>query len=273
MKKKKIYGNCKVNHPDGSLMFLCLPKKAHWYLSRGLAKLISEEPLVIQLTFEPKGRGAMDKKYTDKEREYLLGEKKNVCVVCGTQNFEALTKHHVVPQEYRKHFPVAIKSRASHDVVLMCVNHHMKYEHVYADKLKRSLEQKFEIESANVERAKLARMAKAHSFVKILMNPDRIIRIPDERIEFFLSEIKEVFGDLSLQEIADINVQKISREKTEAVSKLVTEKLEEYMTLEDFIFMWRSHFIETMKPKFMPEGWSITYSISYNLNDPQFSNV
>jgi hypothetical protein len=261
MRTKEIYGNCKVNHPDGSLMFLCLPKRANWYLSRDLAVVTCEDPYTIQLTFIPNGKGAMDDKYSDEERSYLLGEKKNVCVVCGSDKFELLTKHHIVPHEYRKHFPISVKSRSSHDIVPICVKHHMKYEHAFADRLKRDLEKRFEIESANIERSKMSRMAKAHSFAKILMNPDRIMRIPDDRIEFFEKEIKEVFEEMTLQEIVELDIQKIAKEKTDAVSKLVTEKLEEYMTLDEFIIMWRKHFIDSMNPLHMPEGWNIMYNI------------
>lgn len=261
MRSKEIYGNCRVNHPDGSLMFLCLPKRANWYLSRDLAVVVSEDPLTIQLTFEPRGRGAMDNKYNEEEREYLLGEKKNICVVCGSSNFGTLTKHHIVPHEYRKHFPIEMKSRSSHDIVSICVKHHMHYEHAFADKLKRELEEKLGIESANIQRSAMSRMAKAHSFAKMLMDPEKILKLPDDKIEYFTSEIKEMFEGKTLSEVSEIDIWSIAKERIDSVSREVIEKLENYMSLEDFIVMWRKHFIESMEPKFMPEGWKINYSI------------
>ena len=34
LRKNKIYGNCKVYSPNVNLMFLCVEKKANWYLDR-----------------------------------------------------------------------------------------------------------------------------------------------------------------------------------------------------------------------------------------------
>jgi hypothetical protein len=54
------------------------------------------------------------------------------------------------------------------------------------------------------------------------------------------------------------------------VSKLVGFKTHEQIVVEniddlqDFVRGWRSHFLTTMKPKHMPQGWSITYQHRYN---------
>ena len=52
-KDRKIYGNCQVLSPEGHLMFRCESKKANWYLKRDLADIITDEPLVIKLKFQP----------------------------------------------------------------------------------------------------------------------------------------------------------------------------------------------------------------------------
>ena len=33
----------------------------------------------------------------------------------------------------------------------------------------------------------------------------------------------------------------------------------------EFVKLWRTHFIETMKPKYMPQGWSINFRIKTKL--------
>ena len=43
--------------PDGTLLCTCNRKKLNWYIQRGIAELVSEEPPTIQLKFDPKGRG------------------------------------------------------------------------------------------------------------------------------------------------------------------------------------------------------------------------
>lgn len=41
--------------------------------------------------------------------------------------------------------------------------------------------------------------------------------------------------------------------------KLLVDKLDTHEKLHNFIIMWRKHFIETMKPKYLPIGWKINY--------------
>jgi hypothetical protein len=41
----------------------CGAKKVTWYLRRGLARVVSENPTTIQLNFEPRGRGHADDMY------------------------------------------------------------------------------------------------------------------------------------------------------------------------------------------------------------------
>ena len=54
--KKSVYENCKMLAPDGICLSNCDRKKALWYVERELAHVISEEPLVIKLKFEPSNR-------------------------------------------------------------------------------------------------------------------------------------------------------------------------------------------------------------------------
>jgi hypothetical protein len=95
--KDDVYHNMTMIAPNGRVLCRCGPKKVQWYLSRGLAKTISVEPLVIQLNFEPGGNG-------ESGDAYQLADKNNHCVVCGRDDYN--TKHHIVEYEYRQHMPV-----------------------------------------------------------------------------------------------------------------------------------------------------------------------
>ncbi|GAB5586647.1 hypothetical protein Unana1_01547 [Umbelopsis nana] len=100
-------------------------KKADWYLVRNLAMTLPEDK-AIKLLFVAKGDG-------HEEGDYMVEDKANICVGCGTPN--SLTLHHIVPDMYRKYMPEVIKSKASRDLVPLCKNCHLKYER-FADAYK-----------------------------------------------------------------------------------------------------------------------------------------
>lgn len=110
-RKSLLYENYEVYHPDGELMFKCQKKKFEWYLEKGLAEKISDNPPKIRLTFNPKGHG--------QGKEYSLDNNDNKCCVCG-KTYDYI-RHSIVPHFYRHFFPENMKSHYSHDVVLMCV--------------------------------------------------------------------------------------------------------------------------------------------------------
>jgi len=116
-------------------MFRCLEKRANWYLKRNLATVISNDPLSIKLTFTPKGKG--------ESMDVLKLERKNKCVVCGTEDLDVLTKHHLVPFVYRQHFPEKRKAHSSLFVVPICRDCHYQYENEHADLLKKVLSEAY----------------------------------------------------------------------------------------------------------------------------------
>jgi hypothetical protein len=248
-RERQIYGNCKVLHPNGKLMFLCLPKRVNWYLDRNLAEIINEDPLTIRLTFSPNGGGHIDD-------EYHLGEKRNACVVCNCDDLEYLTKHHIIPREYRKWFPLELKSRSSHDVVVLCSICHSNYEHQFADKLKSGLEKEVGINNNNTMRQDQQKTLTVYNYAKLMMDADRVLKIPEGRIDYFLKEMKRIFKTENPAEIYELPVHQMIRDELDAVAKTIIEGKD----LKEFIKMWRNHFIESMDPPYMPNGWSIDYN-------------
>lgn len=253
-RKNKIYGNCKVYTPDGTLLFLCLEKRANWYLSRNLATVTSTDPLEITLTFTPKKIG-------NAASVYNLSKKKNACVCCNETDIEILTKHHVFPSEYRKHMPLTIKSRSSHDIVIMCKDCHYEYENEHAIFLKRELEK-----NCNIERPKLSKdgtkTISAYNIAKLLLDTERCKKIPKTRIRELYQTVQDIFGHTNLEEIVEMKISKEIRKQDHEVGKLVVENHPDH---EAFIKLWRNHFIDTMQPKFMPIGWSIDTPIQVEI--------
>jgi hypothetical protein len=250
-KDKKIYGNCQVLSPEGILMFRCDQKKANWYLSRELADTISEEPLVIKLKFEPKGLG-------NHAKPFGLTEMVNKCVNCGSEEF--LTRHHVVPICYRRFFPLELKTHNFHDVLSLCVDCHEKYERK-ADELKESLALKYNI-SVNglvfhnrITEAETGRR-------KIIRNCNLIIKgyegVPQSRIEEVKKEIRDYLGrDFTIDDLEEISgIKECVIDKTHG--QVVIEQVED---IQDFIEMWRQHFVDNNECKFMPKNWDVKNKI------------
>ncbi|GAB4817041.1 hypothetical protein N2152v2_004087 [Parachlorella kessleri] len=117
--KKAVYENCVMLSAAGEMLCHTDRKKLEWYLAKGIAVKVSDDPLTVQLTFQHKT--------TDQARgtsEYYQAAKNN--------------KYRVVPSCYRRAMPVHLKSHRSHDVVLLCVTCH-EVAHGAAEKLKRRI--------------------------------------------------------------------------------------------------------------------------------------
>lgn len=245
-KDKQIYGNYQVFSPDNILMFRCDEKKARWYLTRNLATQINET--TIRLVFQPRGLGNHNK-------EFGLTEMQNHCVCCGTKEF--LTRHHVVPHEYRKHFPLEIKSHNFHDVLSVCVTCHANYERK-ADELKKSISLQYKSPIGGVisERKRILKLSK---LATTLLSKD--LGIPDSRRLQIKNQLKKAFY-----------LKKLTREKLIQISQLKSTLLKKThgeivvskcLSLQEFVEMWRTHFIESNNPKYLPKDWNIKTSI-YN---------
>lgn len=237
LKKEKLYGNCRVYHPDGDLMFLCSAKRINWYLSRNLATIINEDPLSIKLNFIPQGKG-------NSNRSFSLERKENKCVCCGIQ--ENLTKHHVIPSCFRKHFPDYLKSRNMHDVLIMCVSCHSKYEE-FAVSFKKRLANSNNSFFHSKTSPKNLLIKKINGYENILKNCNKL-NIPQSRIEEIQNALNK--SKLELENLLDLPKHDFGKEVVSNTKDI-----------QKFNKVWRIHFLEIMKPKFMPKYWSVDHKI------------
>lgn len=198
------------------------------------------------MNFKPKGEG-------ERNCKFQLEDKENICVVCGES--DGLTRHHVVEYEYRKHFPLSYKSHNSYDVLLLCSICHAKYE-IEAMKLKKKISVKYNIPLSGLgwkNCSKLMSIKKAGA--ALLKHKDKI---PNERREELEMILKNHY-----------NVDKVDEELCKNALEIQTIiKYDHYIShgegvvknledLIDFIEMWRSHFLETMKPQYLSHHWSV----------------
>lgn len=273
-RKNKIYGNCRVYSPSGNLMFLCIEKKANWYLDRFnketgeplameilhinpvirfIMKILDIKPRCkkIQLLFEPKQEG-------NKGDRYSLSRKDNKCVVTGSKNIEKLTKHHVTPYCYRKYLPDEYKSANSHDVVLIIGEAHYEYER-YADGLKQELSKKHRapIDGNETVNHKFFYAIKSAAALK-----NHLESMPKEVVESHKAKIREYTEKKSVtQKMIDTlsNTPYEEAKKIKSHGEIVVEKLMEKgdEAIQEFVEMWREHFIKYAKPKYMPKHWDV----------------
>ena len=243
LRKNLPYGNRSVYSPDGKLMFRCSDKKANWYLTRNLAIIDLLDPLKIQLTFIPKGRG---------ERcEALKTERWNKCAVCGCEDIEKLTKHHLVPRSFRKHFPEEFKKHRSLLIVPICRECHDIYEEIYAEEIK----SKYISQDKNLSIIRDYR--KISGYANAILNESNI---PPVKKEYLLNDLillcskydiklgKDIYK--SLQDI--INLCSINTTGDKEL-KIVVDAIIKENRLESFERQWVKHFIDTMNPKFIPQ--------------------
>ncbi|GMH33336.1 hypothetical protein BSKO_01170 [Bryopsis sp. KO-2023] len=135
--KSKVYDNCMMLSVDGDLLCYCDRRRLDWYLKKGLANKISDEPYTIQLLFQHRLTDELNGAH-----DFYIQSRKNRCVSCGEEGH--YLRYKVVPACYRRHFPVHLKSHRSHDVVLLCVDCHHRAQ-VAADKLKRMIAKEYDV--------------------------------------------------------------------------------------------------------------------------------
>lgn len=253
-RKNKIYGNCQVYSPKGNLMFLCVEKKANWYLDRGLAEVISQDPLSIKLLFEPESEG-------NHGDDYYLTEKHNKCVKCATEDLEVLTRHHIVPHQYRKFMPEDIKSNSSFDVVPICYAHHNYYER-FADELKQELADKYNAPLAGVVEVDEILISAISAAKAIVGNGDKL---PEDRRKILEEKVLLYFETFTYKNfITNDDLVELSKMKSIQAKKITTHSEIVMKQIEDFqgfVEMWREHFLKHLDPEHMPKHWDPKRSV------------
>lgn len=257
-RKGPLYYNCQLLAPDNQPLCTLDPKKAHWYVVKGLGHLVSEEPMIVRLNFEPTGRPQAERE----DGEFYLQERLNVCVVCGQK--DSFIRKNVVPHEYRKHFPSLLKHHQNHDVLLLCFPCHRKSNMLDAQ-LRMQLGKEFQAPVGTDPNAKDI----IDSSRKLVRNAARALlrhhtSLPEARAQEYQYTLQQFFcceslTEEQLKEAANMEV-KVYREGQQEHGQAVVEayKLIGLSKLEQ---RWRQHFINMMEPRFLPACWSVTHNM------------
>ncbi|XP_067644802.1 exonuclease 3'-5' domain-containing protein 2 [Eurosta solidaginis] len=255
---KALYDNCLLQAPDGDLLCTIDAKKAQWYVAQNLAATVATNPLTVRLNFEPSGRAVGD------VGRYYQTPKENRCVVCGRD--DALSRKNVVPREYRKYFPVIMKSHTSHDVLLLCTHCH-QLSNIYDLRMRMKLAQKCDAPFVKSEKAakyiELPEIKQVQSAARALLQIKN--NIPAERrnklMEILLNYFQqdEITAEI-LEEASNLHTTRNNENYCNHGEKVVEMYQNELGGLCVLEKMWRQHFLETMKPKYLPELWSVDHN-------------
>lgn len=230
---KKPYENFEVYHPEGHLMFRCAKKRVDWYLKRDLAKKINEKSII--LTFTPNGYG--------EDSESLNIKRENICVCCGDKNIENLTKHHIVPYNFRKYMPEEYKSRSSIDLVTICRECHYKYEKE-AMSFKKFLYKNYGVELKQPKEPK-----ENYLFKKIKRKEhaiDKVSRLDiKEKLRNDIYSLKKEFNQTSKVSFENFEIQDV---KTDDPAEILVKKLNDHKFL---CYLWVNHFFANTNPQYM----------------------
>lgn len=254
-RQKPMYDNCQLVAPDGELLCSCDKGKAEWYIYKGLGEKISDDPFTVQLNFEPSGRPTLDNVFYTKE-------KSNQCVVCG--KMENFHRKLVVPSEYRKYFPNLMKKNLSHDVLLLCVLCHKK-----SNILDLQMREKLAIMCDAPLGCKKNIKFKSNPEVARVKSAATALRVSGDKIpEARRKELQKIILNY-------FDVPEISEDLLENAYNLETNTLNEAFVphglkvyqyfcqnggLIEFEKLWRQHFLDTMKPQFLPSMWSVEHN-------------
>jgi len=220
------YGNFKMTSITGDFLAYTDEKRMFWYLDRNLANRLDNT--TYQLNFETKGGNG-------ERSDFYKISLENKCVVCGTD--KELTKHHVVPSQYRKHLPIEYKGRSSYDVVCICNECHNKYE-LEAENLNKVLLEKYGLVDYIKNSNYAKRCFNALKFHSHRMDEERINEMTNFLVSYFGVPLEET---LALDNLEFMNI-----------SEKIMLHIDE---IEEFIIMWRKHFLEHAKPEHITQEW------------------
>merc|ERR1719354_851292 len=240
------------------MLSTCDKKKADWYVKKGLAVVVNENPFTVQLNFEPAGK-------PQSKDDFQLNERSNCCVVCGYNGHVA--HKNIIPRDYKKFFPEEYKSHNPHDVVPLCIPCHQQSNMIDHD-FKRKISEEFNVPlddggkmmSETKEKLKIHRAANALKY--------NIDKIPHERkqqlVDSILNYYKENVLDQRLLDRAcsidknELKAKQVFVSHAEQVVNIL-KKDNVAQNIYDFQKLWREHFLESMQPKHMPSNWSVDY--------------
>ncbi|KAF7995039.1 hypothetical protein HCN44_004511 [Aphidius gifuensis] len=251
-RKDVLYENCYLKAPDGETLCSCDRKKAEWYIAKGLAVKVNDDPFTVRLNFEPSARCRGD------IGEYYTQIRLNQCVVCGSQ--DKFIKKNIIPREYRKYFPIVMKSHQSHDCLLLCPTCHdtsNRQDLIFKRHLAITCNAPLSPSSSSPTTQSKNNQQRSKR------NYQNAVKVLNEKYNFLPQQRREELE----QQINEYNNHQNELSINESSDKSSThgQKVVEYFKHTDGGLVslekqWREHFLNTMEPQYLPPLWSVDHN-------------
>lgn len=222
---KPIYENYILQTPDGRDCAVTNKKRIMWYLKRDLVEQVDDK--IYRFKFMPNGISEDD--------EFDITLRENKCAQCGTS--DKLSKHHTVPYEFRRLFPIEYKDRSSVDIVPMCRKHHDDYE-ILANEERERLFNLYCTEEIEFNK----RLNKIKKFTRDGLNFEMI---NPEDWNYRNGEIKNFIYKYGMSRAEILEAQKYN------LAQVVIDK----MGIEELIIHWKNHFINSVDLPYLPKNF------------------
>lgn len=249
-------------------MFKTNRKRSNFYIKNDLCTITEANNLTtMTLKFQPKGIGWSS---FPEVKDYFLQRFSNSCVVCGLDDVAKITKHHIFPLCYRKHlnkeYMKVMVPFLMYDFVPLCYECHHKYER-NATELKRRLKNcikaspEYHINDSGVwEKEAHEEYIKAKQINKLAgtlcCHGDAI---PFDKKQKMIDELKTLgVEDYTVYSSEDYEYP-IQKPLFSIAEYYVNTKLITVEAVDDFIIMWREHFLRFARPKFMPKYYDMDF--------------
>ena len=271
--KNRLYDNFRLVSKDGTVLGMMSEKKATWYRETGLATRIGDG---VRLTYDPD--------VVDSIPKGTNLRKENKCVGCGRLNL--LTRFRVVPYGFRRAFPVRWKANASHDVLAVCLDCRDTLEPRYTNEI-RSLLRRTKVVSfpSSDNEAMDDKKRKAAHVAKLLLEKRDLL--PEDRLRILEAQVTEAFGPVDFFNVEalrrlsqqatrrkqDMLPRKVRIDRAHAAEAACVEALlkegENCLddVLHDLEVHWRTIFVDTLRPQFLPAAWHVAYVNLRRLRD------
>ena len=283
---KPMYDNIMMQDPQGKALSTISMKKAKWYINKELADWVVKEEeheqsensqnnkqeqqqSIIRLRFQPNNNRQNAENNPQQTLLYNTAIKANRCVVCGaTANY---MRHYVVPAAYRTLFPDDYKTHLSHDVVLTCAPCHVSAEQDVHHRRQR-LEAAVRTDPVTAKpmildrhKQRIAKEAAALLQQRHHMPAARIAACTAHVRQFWQLDDEEPLG-------TDLLVQTSEMSYTTpnplyipgpvlVVQPLLDAADDDDRALANFVRDWRTFFLETCQPQYLPVGWSVDSAV------------
>ena len=234
---------------------------------------MKEDAKCIRLLFEH--NGSKERDTTSSESVYLRSVKRNICASCGDDGHHM--RHYIVPYAYRSLLPNEYKSHMSHDICILCPECHVDCER-HSKRRVKQMEHELRTRLGSEYDAPAIiedpRLYHVRSCALALVKSRE--RMPLERIQEYEAVVREYLASTcekeERQDILDSEEEltkaelemacavnhKVKNTKFVSGSTIVVQNLNgEVQKIRQFIVGWRKHFISTVNPRHMPNGWRV----------------